>query len=700
MTDVWNVPHNRNFNFAGRERMLNSLGDAFGSNKPAARIQVLSGPAGIGKTQAAVEFAYRHRREHTITWWLRAYDPVTLDEDFVALAAALNIPVGTAPAPVIRRMVLDHLPDRDGWILIFDGAESPDVVRPYIPAHGGHVLVTSRSERWTHVTPVGSIFSLRVLEREEAVDLLQRRSGRADEWPVGGKTVAQALGDHPLAINQAAATIEQAGITFADYLSRYESYWSELLQSGRRGGEYPDTVAMTWELACRAVDDADPAVTALLKFCAFLGPVEIPKWFLLDVAARGPRPLSSLASPTTLDATIRTLRNYELIQAGSNTLTVHPIVAALARDRMPEEWRQNWCDTALRLMNEVFPFEEDAVSTWQPSGTVFPYVMSVVENAEAIGANPSASGKLLNRLGSWLYETGQYARAQDVLERALVQTTHAYGAHNPRRSAVVANLAKVRRRLGDLKGARQHLEEAIQTDRATYGEHHPHVAELANNLGNVLHRSGDVQAAREHFAWALEVIQARYGSEHPDVANVTNNLAYSVAGLGDVAKAAEHFETALATAEATYGPAHPVVAHILANMGIVRRIQGDGDAADDLFSRAIDIARTSLGADHTDVARILTHAALLDLDRGNPRAAAERLERALAIDERALGRWHVGHITKLNYLSRCRKAMDDVDGAVECHDRCAAILRHLRQAESAEPTAAAGGGDQSYSTAD
>ncbi len=128
----------------------------------------------------------------------------------------------------------------------------------------------------------------------------------------------------------------------------------------------------------------------------------------------------------------------------------------------------------------------------------------------------------------------------------------------------------------------------------------------------------------------------------------------------------------------------------------MRRIQGDGDMAERLFNRAIDIAKRSLGSDHTDVARILTHAALLDLDRGNPKAAAERLQRALAIDERALGHWHVGHITKLNYLARCLKAMNDVDGAVACHDRCAAILRQIRSIESPQASAAAatsGGGE-------
>ncbi len=56
---IWNVPHQRNINFTGREQLLSDLHNALTSGKPAALTQALHGLGGVGKTQTAVEYAYR-----------------------------------------------------------------------------------------------------------------------------------------------------------------------------------------------------------------------------------------------------------------------------------------------------------------------------------------------------------------------------------------------------------------------------------------------------------------------------------------------------------------------------------------------------------------------------------------------------------------------------------------------------------------
>ena len=60
---IWNVPHRRNPNFTGREELLKTLHDALTSGKTAALTQVMQGLGGVGKTQTAIEYAYRHQSE-------------------------------------------------------------------------------------------------------------------------------------------------------------------------------------------------------------------------------------------------------------------------------------------------------------------------------------------------------------------------------------------------------------------------------------------------------------------------------------------------------------------------------------------------------------------------------------------------------------------------------------------------------------
>jgi hypothetical protein len=59
---VWNVPYSRNPNFTGRESILAQLEAALPSGMPAALSQAIAGLGGVGKTQTAVEYAYRHRQ--------------------------------------------------------------------------------------------------------------------------------------------------------------------------------------------------------------------------------------------------------------------------------------------------------------------------------------------------------------------------------------------------------------------------------------------------------------------------------------------------------------------------------------------------------------------------------------------------------------------------------------------------------------
>src|SRR5215469_18002572 len=59
---TWNVPFRRNSFFTGREELLNQLHTNLTTTKAAAltQAQAISGLGGIGKTQTAVEYAYRY----------------------------------------------------------------------------------------------------------------------------------------------------------------------------------------------------------------------------------------------------------------------------------------------------------------------------------------------------------------------------------------------------------------------------------------------------------------------------------------------------------------------------------------------------------------------------------------------------------------------------------------------------------------
>lgn len=680
------IPRPRNRDFVGRERVLEALRRSFKSEgHDGQRIQVITGAGGVGKTQLAIEYAYRNRDQYRTIAFLPSGEPNTLAVHFGRLAERLGVARPDALVEETRQAACDALARRADWLLIFDDAAGPEAIAPYLPtggaseggSGGGHVLVTSRNDAgWRQF---GMPFCLRVLERAESVEFLRRRLGASaagdDDAPVA--TLAQALGDLPLSLDQASAVIAEAGISLEEYLRRYEGLWGELLQSGRSSGDYPDTVAMTWELACRELAQWDAEVSGLNKILAFLAPVEMSRAFLQRALAFLPVPFSTrFGSGPALDRAVGLLGRFSLLWADDRSASIHPSIAALTRDRLPDDHRRNWCSAALGMMSLAFRFEADSMLGWWDCAEAMPHALAASAHAQAAGAAPETNAKLLNQVGEYLAHIGRLEQARQTFERALVLTEQAHGPNDPRRAAVINNLGRVLKRVGSLEQARAHFEEALVLDQASYGESHPHVAEVVNNYAAVLHRSGDVELAIRQFEWALEVCRSSYGDEHLKTAIVTNNLGYTRATIGDSGGALEAFASALSTAEATVGPNHPIVASILTNIGAVLRRTGQADAARAPLERAATIHRASLAASHPEAARNFAHLGRLHRQQGELEQAAQYFRRALQIDQHAVGDdSHPSLIPRLEDLGRCLKDMNDVDGATACFERINQIRR-------------------------
>ena len=662
------LPSARNPYFSGRERVLEALHKALHQKRD--RVQIITGVGGVGKTHLALEYAWRHTSDYPLIWWANASDANALQSSFAGLAQHLGI-TETRDAKELREAVCAELERRGNWLLILDDARDRESVRHFIPKKGGHILITSRAANWEGI---GKAFCLRVLERAEALDLLIKRSGRGFE--PSAHTLCQALGDLPLALEQAAAVIGAAQISFADYLRRFEDHWAELLQSGRSAGEYPDTVAMTWELACREIEQVDLKTAALLKVLAHMAQARISLSLVRSLAEALPVPLGQhFQTPEMLEASISRLLQFSLIAGDEQSILVHRLVASLTRDRLKDFERVNWCKISLMAMQQAFAFHPDDTNSWGQCTDALPHALAVTEHAEELAVSPALNSKLLNQIGEYLQQAGLLDATRSAFERALALVEEAHGQDDPRRAAIVNNLGRVLKRMGNFELAREYFETALRLDQNNYGENHPHVAAIANNYGTILHISGDVQTALHQFNWALDICRKTYGDEHSKVATISNNIGYALAANGEVDRGIEYFTQALSIAQTAVGESHPLVATIRTNLGIALRMKGETDAARAEFEQAAAIGQATLGPAHTDVARSLSELGALHFQQKDFQAAREYFQRALEIDERALGSQHLLLCARLNDLGRCLKALNDVDASAACYERAAEVLR-------------------------
>jgi len=441
------------------------------------------------------------------------------------------------------------------------------------------------------------------LKRSESVDFLLKRTGYTDRE--SADAMAKALGDLPLALEQAGAYMEAKGRSLPDYLKMFTDRKNELWDRAGPPPDYPDTVATTWNIAFNEVKQLSSAGADLLNLCAFLAPDDIPVELLNSGVQYLPGSLAAVASdPLAFDDAVDPLRRYSLLEITAETISVHRLVQAVTRDRLDGDEMKKWAEAAVRVVDEAFPFKSNDILTWPVCSRLLPHALAAAEHAETLDVASDSTGRLLNQTGLYLRGRAQFAEAKEMHERALAIGEAAYGPDHPDVAIGVNNLGNVLQGLGDLEGAKKMYERALAIGEAAYDPDHPQVAIYVNNLGNVLQGLEDLEGAEKMYERALAIGEAAYDPDHPQVAIYVNNLGGVLNALGDLEGAKKMYERALAIDQVAYGPDHPDVAINVNNLGFVLKALGDLEGAKKMYERALSIFTEHLGEDHPDTVTV------------------------------------------------------------------------------------------------
>jgi tetratricopeptide (TPR) repeat protein len=616
--------------FKGRDTFLATLRTSLTATPgPTAITSAVHGMGGVGKTRAAVEYAWANAGDYTALLLLGAETPDRLNAELAALTGPLRLPEHTATEDSVKtEAALRWLNDNPGWFLILDNIDSAPALAAVHRLLGrlghGHVVLTSRLGHF----PTGiQRLDLDILTPEDAASFLlsatPNRVPTAEDDAIA-QTLATELGQLALALEIAAATIDTRPLSLPAYRTLWQGNrarvigWADRTLTG-----YHHAVAETWQTS---IDQLTPSARILLERLSFLAPEPVPVT-LLDV------PVPKAPAGDDLHAALDGLTDYSLARRSQdgNTLLIHRLIMDVTRRDLARSGTEKARLTeALAWINAVLVGDPQDVRTWPVFDPLAPHAEAIAAFADTAGiAHPTT--RLMNQIGLLWLNKSLPSRAEPLMRRALAIDEASYGKDHPRVAIDLNNLAQLLQDTNRLADAEPLMRRALAIDEARYGKDHPDVAINLNNLAQLLKATNRLAEAEPLMrrAWAID--EASYGKDHPRVAIRLNNLAQLLKATNRLAEAEPLMRRALAIDEARYGKDHPRVAIQLNNLAQLLQATNRLAEAEPPMRRALAIDEASYGRDHPNVARDLNNLARLLQDTDRLAEAEPLMRRMVAI---------------------------------------------------------------------
>lgn len=607
---------------------------------------VCQGMGGVGKTQLALYMLHHpaiKKRFKGNRFFFRGADQAEmLKAQHILLAKELRLIDDKASVEEAVKRLHQYFSSMDmPWLAIYDNADDPQILKPYLPKEEGCVLITTRSNLWPETIAID------VFAADEAEALVKKLLQNED---LEAQTLGKELGYLPLGIVQACAYIRNQKISIAEYLKKLRQTIDPLDKNEPIFGKIaPASIMALWKISFEALEKSCPEALVLLHSAAYLAPDVIPKAIL-----------AKIASPKAFEETLR----YALMQSTNLGITMHRLVQQVLRNSDTLNQKITALQISLNGVNQTYAFKPEAQTLRDQNKELVGHGEILIKHCDSLSSFPKTMEAPFAYLLRWNAdlqgELGQPHVKKELLEKGLPFAQNSYGIGSANEADFLNDLGEAWDVLGDAKKAKVYFESSQAINLKVQGKDHPSVANNLNNLGMACLDLGDIKESIKFFKSARSIFEKHLGKQDLELANVINNLAVAAKQLGNYPKAIKYYDQALSVAEKGLGPEHPIVTAILNNLAIAYKEYGKPQKALELFRQVLAIDEKIYGNKHPSVALDLNNLAETLRELGNSREALELHERAYAIDQETYGTEHPSIALHLNNIGLTWKDLNEL----------------------------------------
>ncbi|KAF1347228.1 TPR-like protein, partial [Lizonia empirigonia] len=705
------VPFPPDSAFVGREDVLAKLKKIHsGSALPSHSRAALVGLGGVGKSQIAIEYAYRVKEAapHMWVFWVHASNAARFKQAYQEIAARIELPGRDDPKTNIFRLVHNWLCDeRNGrWLMIVDNADDDRVfaspsatgdlssaaqgleptweaaaaLASFLPqAANGWILVTSR-DRIAAVNLVEArhnVIQVEPMGEQEALTLLKSKT-RVDESSEGdARALVKTLEGIPLAVTHAAAyiTANEPMVDIAAYLELFresEENQAHLLNDKardiRRDASVSSAVITTWQLSFEQIRKTRPEAADLLSLMTMFDRQGVPEHILYE--GRSKLQFTEAVGPLLRFSLVRAqAREQSEGRLQGQLFEMHNLVQLATKKWLELREQVNvWQRAALRIMAAAFPSGQH--ETWAACQTLLPHSTKVLDYSTDKNDKAKLDRATIATNTAWyLMSMGQYAEAERHGRSAVAAREEALGREHRDTLTSVSNLGSVLSRQGKYEEAEAMHRRDLEGSEKVLGPEHPDTLTSVSHLGSVLSRQGKYEEAEAKHRRALEGYEKVLGPEHPDTLTSVSHLGSVLSRQGKYEEAEAKHRRALERREKVLGPEHPDTLTSVSNLGSVLESQGKYEEAEAKHRRALERREKVLGPEHPDTLTSVSNLGSVLESQGKYEEAEAKHRRALEGYEKVLGPEHPDTLTSVSNLGSVLSRQGKYEEAEAMHRR-------------------------------